>query len=61
MNIRNQQIGQGIQGAAIVFLSFFFLCVCGGGGGGGGGRVGVWAACLSVDNTVEISWNNNHN
>ena len=34
MNIRNQQIGQGVKGAAIGFL--FFLCVCVGGGGGGG-------------------------
>ena len=32
MNIRNQQIGKGVKGAAIVFL-----CVWGGGGGAGGG------------------------
>ena len=32
MNIRNQQIGQGVKGPAIVFL---FLCVCGREGGGG--------------------------
>ena len=32
MNIRNQQIGQGVKGAAVVF-SFFFLFFCVGGGG----------------------------
>ena len=47
MNIRNQQIGQGVKGAAIVFLFFFFFFVR----GGCGDKV---AACLSVDNTVEI-------
>ena len=40
MNIRNPQIGQGVNGAAIIII------FCGGGG--------KWAACLSVDNTVEI-------
>ena len=46
MNIRNQQIGQGVKGAAIVLFVLFV-----GGGHGGGDK---WAACLSVDNTVEI-------
>ena len=36
MNIRNQQIGQGVKGAATVLL-FLCVCVCVGGGGGGGG------------------------
>ena len=41
MNIRNQQIGQDVKGAAIVFLFFFFFFFVGGGVG--------W-----VDNTAEI-------
>ena len=49
MNIRNQQTGQGVKGAAIVFLFFFFFFLWGEGVGGD-----KWAACLSVDNTVEI-------
>ena len=40
MNIRNQQIGQGVIGAAIIII------FCGGGG--------KWAASLSAGNTVEI-------
>ena len=48
MNIRNQQIGQGVKGAAIVFLVlFFFFFFCGGWGGD------KFAVCLGVDNTLE--------
>ena len=38
MNIRNQQIGQGVKGAVIVFLFFSF---CGGWDRGGGDKLAV--------------------